>query len=104
MTRIAIAALVLAAALLLGGCAAGPNTLGNAPDPEGRVAGFGLGVWHGVIAPVTFVISLFSERVHLYEVHNNGGWYNFGFLIGAWIALAGPAHGGSRRRRSRSRE
>ena len=52
MKRITIAALVLATALLLGGCAAGPNALGNAPDPEGHVAGFGLGVWHGVIAPV----------------------------------------------------
>lgn len=104
MTRTVIAAAVLAAALSLGGCAAGPNMLGNAPDEEGRVAGFGLGVWHGIIAPVTFVISLFSERVNLYEVRNNGGWYNFGFLIGAWIALSGPAHAGARRRRDRSRE
>ena len=100
MTRIVIAVVVLVAALLLAGCAAGPNSLGNSPDDEGRVAGFGRGLWHGVITPITFVISLFSERVHLYEVHNNGGWYNFGFMIGAWMALAGPAHAGSRRRRN----
>lgn len=99
MTRTVIAVIVLVAALLLSGCAAGPNTLGDSPDDEGRVAGFGRGLWHGVIAPVTFVISLFTDRVELYEVHNNGGWYNFGFLIGAGFSLAGPSHAGSHRRR-----
>ncbi len=105
MKRTAIILAVLGAALLLAGCAAGPNVLVGSADDEGRLAGFWLGIWHGVIAPVTFVISLFSpDRVHLYEVHNNGGWYNFGFMIGLWISIAGPAHGGARKRRRRSRE
>ena len=73
MKRTVIVLAVLGAALLLAGCAAGPNTLVGSADDEGLLAGFWLGIWHGVIAPVTFVISLFSERVHLYEVHNNGG-------------------------------
>lgn len=98
MNRTVIAVVILAAALLLGGCAAGPNTLGDSPDDEGRVAGFGRGLWHGVIAPITFVISLFTDRVELYEVHNNGGWYNFGFLLGAGVSLAGPSHAHRRRR------
>jgi len=38
----------------------------------GSVAGFWLGLWHGLIAPITFVISLFSDNVNFYEVHNNG--------------------------------
>ena len=104
MKRTVIVLAVLGTALLLAGCAAGPNALVGSADDEGRLAGFWLGIWHGVIAPVTFVISLFSERVHLYEVHNNGGWYNFGFMIGLWTSVAGPAHAGARKRRHRSRE
>jgi hypothetical protein len=104
MKRTVIVLIVVVTALLLAGCAAGPNALVGSADDEGRLAGFWLGIWHGVIAPVTFVISLFSERVHLYEVHNNGGWYNFGFMIGLWISIAGPAGAGVRKRRHRSRE
>lgn len=87
--------------LLLVGCAAGPNDLAGSPDREGKVAGFWLGLWHGVIAPVTFIISLFTRKVHLYEVHNSGGWYNFGFLLGMIIILGGGG-GGAAARRSRN--
>ena len=52
-------------------------------DPDG----FLMGLWHGVIAPVTFFISLFDESVEIYSINNNGGWYNFGFVIGAGILL-----------------
>ncbi len=61
------------------------------------MAGFWLGLWHGLISPVAFVISLFSSNVHFYEVHNNGGWYNFGFLLGASSTLGGSAASASRR-------
>jgi hypothetical protein len=84
-------------ALLLSGCAAGPNTAAHMPGPEGKIAGFWLGLWHGVIAPVTFVISLFNQNVNVYEVHNNGGWYNFGFVLGA-VVLAGSCFKGSKKR------
>jgi hypothetical protein len=56
-------------------------------------AGFWLGLWHGAIAPVTFVISLFSANVGMYEVHNNGGWYHAGFLLGLTMSLGGSAGG-----------
>ena len=46
-------------------------------------------MWHGVIAPITFVISLFSDGVNVYEVHNNGNWYNFGFVLGAVFLIGG---------------
>ena len=98
-------ALLLAGAvllcILLAGCAAGPNQLAKSADREGKVAGFWLGLWHGLIAPVTFIISLFSKSVQMYEVHNNGGWYNFGFLLGMLILLGGGG-GGAAARRSRS--
>lgn len=76
-------AVILTATLVLAGCAAGPNdaVAANPPVP----AGFWLGVWHGIICPIAFIVSLFNHRVGIYEVHNNGNWYNFGFVVG--IAL-----------------
>ena len=57
--------------------------------PDGSVAGFWLGLWHGMILPFTFVVSLFTDNLGIYEVHNSGAWYNFGFLLGAAIVLGG---------------
>jgi hypothetical protein len=50
-----------------------------------------------MISPVTWVISLFSENVNMYEVHNNGGWYDFGFVLGAGILTGGGASASTRR-------
>ncbi len=86
----------LIALLLVAGCAAGPNPARGAPDPRGDLAGFWLGLWHGAISPITFVISLFNPNVNLYEVHNNGGWYNFGFILGVTVLLGGGGKASSR--------
>lgn len=94
--RIVLAVLVVAVVV---GCAPGPNTLVGTPDAKGEVPGFWRGLWNGIIAPVTFVISLFNDRVRLYEVHNNGGWYDFGFILGVMIAFGGGAGGAASRRR-----
>ena len=49
-----------------------------------------------MILPVTFIVSLFTDTVSIYEVDNNGNWYDFGFMLG--IALfSGPVIVGSRR-------
>lgn len=48
----------------------------------GHTYGFFGGLWHGIIAPVAFVVSLFSDSTAVWAVNNNGGWYTFGFLIG----------------------
>jgi hypothetical protein len=58
MLRIGLALpAVLGAALLLSSCAAGANpSVGTGQEP----AGFWLGLWHEIIFPVTFVISLFT--------------------------------------------
>jgi hypothetical protein len=88
------------ALLVLGGCAAA----GHQPGPGAGTAGFWLGLWHGFICPITFLISLFDDRVGIYEVVNNGHWYDFGFVLGASIFFSGGARGaasGSRRRGSR---
>lgn len=83
---LAVIGLVLLAA---SGCAPGPNSAEKTADAEGRTAGFFLGLWHGLISPVTFIISVFTKNVRLYEVHNNGTWYNFGFVLGAGLFLSG---------------
>ncbi len=72
-------------AIVLTGCAAGTNEVLHMPNPHGFVAGFWLGLWHGVIAMITFIISLFNENVRIYEVHNSGGWYDLGFIMGSGI-------------------
>lgn len=60
----------------------GPNPMINQPDAQGRVARAVAGLWHGIIAPVTLVISFFDSDVQMYEVHNAGSEYNFGFFLG----------------------
>ena len=59
-----------------------------------KPAGFLGGLWHGMIAPITFIISLFSENVRIYEINNNGRWYDFGFCIGAGIVFGNGTHQG----------
>ena len=44
--------------LLLSGCAAEAQ-----PDAGSGDAGFWLGLWQGLILPVTFVVSLFNDEV-----------------------------------------
>jgi len=74
-------------------CAPGPNDAEKTPGAKGHVAGFFLGLWHGFISPVTFIVSVFTRNVRLYEVHNNGSWYNFGFVLGAGLFLSGGIMG-----------
>lgn len=82
MKHWALLLLVALAVVVMAGCAAGPNEMVDTPNEDGEVAGFWLGLWHGIIAPVTFIISLFNDSVSIYAVHNTGGWYDFGFLLG----------------------
>lgn len=97
--KVIVGVVLVCVVFAVAGCAAGPNALTGEPDEEGGVAGFWRGLWHGIISPVTFIISLFSRSVTIYEVHNNGAWYNFGFLLGITIPLGG---GGAASRRSRN--
>ncbi|HEX9249276.1 MAG TPA: hypothetical protein VF856_07230 [Gemmatimonadaceae bacterium] len=57
--------------------------------PGARPAGFWAGFWHGLISPITFLVSLFTPNVRIYETNNRGRWYDFGFIIGVSGAFGG---------------
>jgi hypothetical protein len=78
---------------------------GDGRNSAGKPAGFFMGVWHGIVAPVSLVVQVFKPSIRLYEVNNTGFWYDFGF----WLALASGTGGGTaaasrgtRRRRDRA--
>jgi hypothetical protein len=68
--------------------APGPNPMLNQPDGLGRVARAGAGLWHGIIAPITLVLSFFNSDIQMYEVHNAGSEYDLGFLIGVTVIVS----------------
>lgn len=69
--------------------APGPNPMEDLENEEGKIAGFWQGLWHGSIVPITFLISLFKEDMGVYESHNNGARYNFGFALGTIMSFSG---------------
>jgi hypothetical protein len=68
--------------------APGPNPVINQPDALGRVARAGAGLWHGIIAPATLLISFFNSDIRMYEVHNTGSEYDLGFFVGLAIVIS----------------
>lgn len=62
--------------------APGPNPMVNTPDTHGHPAGIWLGLWHGLISPITIVLSFLHKNAQMYEVHNDGSPYNLGFFLG----------------------
>jgi len=89
--------LVVLLVSILAGCAPGANQLKGTPDHYG-VAGFWLGLWQGFISPFMFVASLFKNNLGIYEAHNNGAWYNFGYLFGLACFFGGSGNRTARRR------
>ncbi len=101
MSYLRVGATTALLVLALTGCAPGPNPdVGIAAD-NGVVAGFWLGLWHGFILPVTFLISLFTDQVTIYEVHNSGNWYDFGYVLGLGTSVGGGPFGARSARRGR---
>jgi hypothetical protein len=65
-------------------------------SPDVNAPGFWFGLWHGFIAPVTFIISLFPNELRIYAFPNAGLWYDFGFMLGI-SGFSGGIFAGSRR-------
>ncbi len=85
-----------AIALVFGACTATQVRLGPAvvADP---LPGFWKGLWHGFIAGISFIVSLFSDEVKVYAFPNAGRWYEFGFMLGIG-GFSGGVLAGSRTR------
>lgn len=93
MERKGLRAAALAALLLpLAACARQAGTAVEAGAP-----GFLHGVLHGFIFPFAFIASLFMDDVAVYQVPNNGGWYDFGYFVGI-VVLGGGSWFGSKGR------
>ncbi len=69
--------LVLLSGILLSGCM--PNT---GVFTDAQPANFLHGVWHGWIAPISLIFSIFSDpSIRIYEIQNIGFWYDLGFYM-----------------------
>ncbi len=81
-TNIILSLVLASTVLLMSGCA-NPQPIQecvvNSPS------GFWSGLWHGFISIFSFIGSLFDKDIAVYDVNNNGGWYDFGFLWGAGV-------------------
>lgn len=68
-----------------------------ASQTSGAVAhgapGFLAGLWHGLIFPLAFLVSLFAPNIAIYAVPNNGGWYDFGYFLGIVVFGVGARRG-----------
>jgi hypothetical protein len=77
---------------VMSGCAT--QTLLSVADPPG----FFSGLLHGFIILFSFIGSLFTDY-EIYAFPNSGGWYNFGFLLGASIFFGGGGAGSRGKKR-----
>ena len=81
----------LLALLALSACAR--QTLAGAVAAD--APGFLRGLWDGFIFIWAWLVSLFVPEVAVYQVPNNGGWYDFGYFLGIVVFGAG-ARGGTK--------
>jgi len=88
--KIIMGALLILMVVALAGCAA-PNNVAHLH--ETHISGFWGGLWDGMTACLAFIIHLLGGHTGIYEVHNDGGWYDFGFLIGIGAFTKGLTSG-----------
>jgi len=71
--------LLLAATFLLSSCA---DVSTVCADSSEMVYGFWYGVWHGAIILWSWIGSMLYNDIAIYAINNNGGWYDFGYVLG----------------------
>jgi hypothetical protein len=81
--------------ILVAGCA--PGNARYSVD-TGHPANFWAGLWHGLIIVITFIVSLFTSDVRIYEVNNVGWAYNLGFILGCCMSLGAGARSATHRK------
>lgn len=60
----------------------------NLPVSGDAGAGFWSGLWHGLVAPLTLILSSFAN-LGVYSTANSGLGYDAGFVIGLAVVVAG---------------
>jgi hypothetical protein len=89
--RIFVFLMVVAMTLVIASCA-------TQPRPEAfNPPGFFSGLLHGFLIVFSFIGSLFTH-IRIYNYPNSGGWYDFGYVIGASMFLGGGGGASSRKR------
>lgn len=78
--------IIVASILLMAFTSCMPN-----PDQELTRApsGFFKGVWHGWIAPISLIFGFFNDSTRIYDPHNTGWWYDFGFYMAVISGFGG---------------
>jgi hypothetical protein len=84
--RLLVVVLLLALVVIGYGCFP-QNGSNTKEDP----AGFFKGIWHGWIAPLSLIVSIFSQSVRIYEINNTGWWYDLGFYMAVISGFGGLA-------------
>lgn len=72
---------------LFDSCAKGINV--SQCVSSSHIYGFWGGLWHGLISFFDLIGMIFWDDVVVYAPNNNGGWYAFGFCLGAGIIAKG---------------
>ncbi len=96
LKKLATVAMVSLIFLLCSGCA-DSVTFNSAATIE--PVGFWYGLWHGMILPFAWFVSLFSDSTAIYAIYNSGGWYDFGFAMGVGALSSSSGTATVRRRR-----
>jgi hypothetical protein len=45
-------------------------------------SGFWSGLWHGFIVFFSFIGSMFTDDIVIYDINNTGFWYDLGYFLG----------------------
>ena len=98
--RIKVAA-AMVAVLALSACVAGSGESAHAAS-SGMLAQFLLGLWHGIIAPLTLIVEIINRvfphvlpwQTQMYESKADGVAYDVGFYLGL---AGGPSFAFGRR-------
>jgi hypothetical protein len=93
-----IVAVLVLLTLALSACGTANPMKGVALEETGKVYGFWNGLWDGMTAGFAFLFNLFGGHYGIYQVHNNGNWYDFGFLLGVGAFAGGSSSAASSRR------
>lgn len=89
MGKYVLSAMAVLGVMFLASCA---NTVDlTSCVVENDISGFWFGLWNGLTVTFAWIGSLFSDDIAIYDVNNNGGWYDFGFWLGVVTTLGGSS-------------